>query len=612
MALKIALIALLSVATSSALSLEGFKCRDHNVMTGDPVTPIRTVRICGVQDYAAPPSYLDFQKISEIEQKARDNYATNSYGSNTFWPNRGLLRPPTPSYARWPLAPRQTNNESEELLSTLIKSLAVAPATYGVPRSNPTNSRDLMETERMLQEKLRSITEDTSEIKSSVNKVGTNIKNMLETLLMQNANQQKDINVNINLKLDPAFEALLRDIMALIKNEVISEGNEESTSTEPMQDSSDENSDDYGSFFSKAYTNENTSSEEQVTEAQVDSAEHSAERDATEEIEDINSWLRLHFGPIVKTPTYDEDTDSSEQENETEKPEESFESWFNANYRRLHTTEAPTDYNSLDEQTYNSQGSQEHVQNGSEENNNRYIDIYSDNELDDIITSSEENTVIEETTESSEEAENNNYDAIFVPTTMNSLESSETVAQLENGDRYNYATPTDEQMKTQQKTLCVMKAFQTNLNDLDLLRENLDKCRTEFIIIDDANDANESKSSEETETPMGVSNESKSSEETKNFVTESNESKSSEETETPLNDSNESKSSEETGNFVTESNESKSSEETETPTIVSNELKSSEERVNFVTESNESKSSEETEKPIVDWYMYDDDYNTLD
>lgn len=69
MKLKIALIALLSVATISALSLEGFKCRDHTVMTGDPVTPIRTVRICGVKDYAAAPSYLDFQKLSEIEQK---------------------------------------------------------------------------------------------------------------------------------------------------------------------------------------------------------------------------------------------------------------------------------------------------------------------------------------------------------------------------------------------------------------------------------------------------------------------------------------------------------------------------------------------------------------
>ncbi|XP_039955377.1 nestin-like [Bactrocera tryoni] len=599
MGLKIALIALLSVATSSALSLEGFKCRDHNVMTGDPVTPIRTVRICGVQDYAAPPSYLDFQKIMEIEQKARDNYATNSYGNNGFWRNRGLLRSPRPSYARWPLAPQQTNNESEELLSTLIKSLAVAPATYGAARNNPTNSRDLMEAERLLQEKLRSITEDTSEIKSSVNKVNTNIKNILDTLLMQNANQQKDMNVNINLKLDPAFEALLRDFMALFKNEVISEGNEESTSTARIQGSSDESSDDYASFFSTAYTNENMSSEEQVTEAQVDSAELSTERDATEEIEDINSWLRLHFGPIVKTPTYDEDTDNSEQENETEKPEESFESWFNANYRRLHTTEAPTDYSSLDEQTYNSQGSQEHVQKGSEENNNRYIDIYSDNELDDIIKSSEENTVSEETTESSEEADNNNYDAVFVPTTMNSLESSEIVEQLENGDTYNYATATDEQMKTQQKTLCVMMAFQSSSNDLDLLRENLDKCSTEhqkFIVIGDATDANESKSSEETETPLN----------------DSNESKSSEETETPIGVSNESKSSEETGNFVTESNESKSSEETETPIGVSNESKSSEERVNFVTESNESKSSEETETPIVDWYMYDDDYNTID
>ncbi|XP_019844981.3 uncharacterized protein LOC105223836 [Bactrocera dorsalis] len=566
MALKIALIALLSVATSSALSLEGFKCRDHNVMTGDPMTPIRTVRICGVQDYAAPPSYLDFQKISEIEQKARDNYATHSYG------NRNLLRSPRPSYTRWPLAPQQTNNESEELLSALIKSLAVAPATYGAARNNPTNSRDLMEAERLLQEKLRSITEDTNEIKSSVNKVDTNIKNMLESLLMQNANQQKDINVNINLKLDPAFEALLRDFMVLLKNEVISEGNEESTSTERIQDGSDEKSDDYASFFSTAYTNENNSSEEQVTEAQVDSAEHSTERDATEEIEDINTWLRLHFGPIVKTPTYDEDTDNSEQENETEKPEESFESWFNANYRRLHTTEAPTDYNSWDEQTYNSQGSQEHVRKGSEENNNRYIDIYT--ELDDIITSSEENTVSEETTESSEEADNNNYDAIFVPTTMNPVDSSETVEQLENGDKYNYAMATDEKMKMQQKSLCVMKAFQTNLNDLDLLRENLDRCRTEyqkFIVIGDATDSNESKSSEETQSPLIVSEA-----------------------------------------VVTESNESKSSEETETPIGVSNESNSSEERVNFVTESNESKSSEETEQPIENWYMYDDDYNTLD
>nr|XP_036221669.1 silent chromatin protein ESC1 isoform X2 [Bactrocera oleae] len=641
MKLKIALIALLSVATSSALSLEGFKCRDHTVMTGDPVAPRRTVRICGVQDYDAPPSFLDFPKIFEIEQKARNNDATNSYNNNAFWPNRGYLRSPRPSYARWPLAPQQI--------------LAAAPATHGATTGYPTNSRHLMEAERLLQEKLRSITEDTSEIKSSVNEVVTNIKNMLDTLLIQNANQQKDINVNVNLKLEPSLEALLRDFMALIKNEVNSEDNKEPTSTERIEDSSDDNSEDNASFYSTAYTNEK-SSEEQVTEAQVDSAEHSTEKDATEEyegnssVEDFDKWMREHFGPIVKTSTYDEDTDNSEQENSVERSEESFESWFNAVYRKQ-TTETPTDYSSLDQRTHNSAQSQENVQKESventQENNNQYLDVTFDSKFDDIIKSSEENTVSLETTESNEETGSYNYDYIFVPTTMHSLEPSEIVEEVVNGDRYNYATEMEEKIKMQQKFHCNQTAYFSNLNGSGLLRERLIKCLTAYkntIIIDDplfrhsdgdtketeetdtvVIDSNESESSEETPSPIIVSNESKSSEETNKVVTESNESKSIEETEIRFDDSNESKSSEETPSPIIVSNESKSSEETnkvvtesrESKSIEetkirfddSNEMKSSEETYKAVTglnESNHDESSEETETPFTD-YPYDYD-----
>lgn len=61
MKIEISLMALLSVATISALSLEGYKCSDHAILTGDTVAPIRTVRICGVKDYVGAPSYANYQ-----------------------------------------------------------------------------------------------------------------------------------------------------------------------------------------------------------------------------------------------------------------------------------------------------------------------------------------------------------------------------------------------------------------------------------------------------------------------------------------------------------------------------------------------------------------------
>ncbi|XP_011185413.3 myb-like protein X [Zeugodacus cucurbitae] len=573
MKLKIALIALLSVSAISALSLEGFKCREHNVMTGDLMRPVRTVRICGVEDYVEPPSFLDFKKITEIadELQAHKNHATNSYGNTGYWPNRDASHSTPPAYARWPLLPQTTNNDGVQF-STIYRGLAVQPPTYEAAGNYPTNSRDLTVVERLLQEKLRSLTADTSEMKNSMNDVVAHMKTILTTSLMQKDNQPQDINVNVNFKLDPALEVLLRDFMALLKSDVNRDAESaESSATERIED----NSEGDDSSFSTVNVNDN-SAEEQVTEAAVDSAEQTTEPDSMEGYnfngseEDLDDWLRLHFGPIVKTPTYDEDTDDSESKNSAEKSEESFESWFNAVYRK-HTTETPTD-----KQTQNSQESQEmNVQKesveNSQENDNQYeYTEYIDADMNPVVYN-EETTISEETTESSEEA-------LFVPTTMNSLQSSETVELFENGDKYNYATGIPEKLAAQQKRECMDRAYLTYWNDSELLRKNLLKCHSlEQVSLgieeskeNDETDAavtdsNESKSSEETETPINDSNESKSSAETETPINDSNESKSSAETETPINDSNESKSSAETEATITESNESKSSEETETP-----------------------------------------------
>ncbi|XP_014102101.2 uncharacterized protein [Bactrocera oleae] len=163
MKIEISLMALLSVATISALSLEGYKCSDHAILTGDTVAPIRTVRICGVKDYVGAPSYANYQSSdSGIEKRA------------------------------YPSVNLETLN-------------------YPLSKNIDTNSSNLKEEYHTTLQKLGSIDEEALQTKRSVEDVAASVKNIFDIL----KNTKTERTINVELHLEPSVEALLKKFLQL-------------------------------------------------------------------------------------------------------------------------------------------------------------------------------------------------------------------------------------------------------------------------------------------------------------------------------------------------------------------------------------------------------------
>ncbi|XP_054089891.1 uncharacterized protein LOC128922671 [Zeugodacus cucurbitae] len=262
MKIQISLIALLSVATVSALSLEGFKCGDHVILTGDPAAPIRTVQICGVKDYAGVTSYIDYKTASEIGQP--------SAVRNSYVKSLNQARPLSSSSSS---QLKSNENQQQQLASAIRQSLPILKRFYETSKyASSKDSSSLIEKYQSLQNKLNAIAEEASQTKRSVEELATLVKNIFDILLVQNVNTKKEGNVEMNLNLGPTHEDLLRKFLQL-----------------PAIDAHTEQPVNVHTTVSTKVSNK-SNSEENNTE----------ERDSTEETtEDYDSWIRLHFGPAT-------------------------------------------------------------------------------------------------------------------------------------------------------------------------------------------------------------------------------------------------------------------------------------------------------------------------
>lgn len=165
------LIALLSAATISALSLKGYKCSDHALLTGDPVAPKRMIRICGIKDYAEAPNYFNYRTASGIKGQ---------------------------------------QHEPQQLSSVILKSVPILTQFYETLKY-PLNkdSNNIIEMYHLVQQKLNSIAEDASHMTRSVAEAAASMKNIFDNLVTQNGNTKTEENIDVNLHFEPSLEALL-------------------------------------------------------------------------------------------------------------------------------------------------------------------------------------------------------------------------------------------------------------------------------------------------------------------------------------------------------------------------------------------------------------------
>ncbi|XP_004522842.1 dentin sialophosphoprotein [Ceratitis capitata] len=620
---KIALITLLSITTTiSARSLEGYKCREQTILTEDPLTPLRTVRICGVMDYPTGRTNY-YQTVADIGEKVHpsaptSNYFNRRYSSSGAWPSQDqrFQRTFSPPFSHWPAQPVQTeSNESEKLLLNFFKSMQplnepkfeVAATNYPSNTASTLNADKLLEVQRFNEQSVNTIAEEATEIKSSVTDVVAQMKNMLGTLLLAKAKQAEEstININVNLKLDSSFQSLLQDFLVLAKADMDS-GKNVATDESAENVSVDNNNNDENDDNNVLGRQDN--SEEHVTQEQIDSEESSNESDDKEDSEakssseDFDTWFRIHFGPSVKLHHTEEDTDNDdgEADNSSEKSEESFESWFNAVYRKYATVEEK-DYETPEESTTNAQASNEIIQSenidSSNENN-------SHNEHDEWKIVEEEQKSAEVNSEDSNDDndDNNDYATFFVPTTMDPTQRDVSAEFLLNDNKYLYSTENNfnyDEISEHVKLSCLLEALSLD-SYITCLKRNFEEQDERVEIGDNSDSASDSQESAETEGDTTDSSESKESAETEGDTTDSSESKESGETVGDTTDSSESKESGETESATTDSSESKESGETEGATTDSSESKESGETEGDTTGSSESKESGETESATTD------------
>ncbi|XP_011199999.2 uncharacterized protein LOC105223837 [Bactrocera dorsalis] len=266
---EIFFIALLSAATISALSLEGYKCSEHVILTGNPVTPIRTVRICGVQDYEASPSYVNYQISTEFEKTAYPLVTLDGFLNS--------LNSVNPSLSSASAPPQLTSNELQQLSPVIFQAVPILTRFYEAlkhtsSRDTDLNSSNFEEKYQVVEQKLSSIAEDASQTKRLFDAAAVSVKNILDALM--NTKAQRDIDVNVHL--EPSFEALLKKFLEVVTVDKTTEQLVDVHTANPTAVSKESNS------------NENDNEEHENTE---------------ETTEDYNSWIRLHFGPVTTTTT---------------------------------------------------------------------------------------------------------------------------------------------------------------------------------------------------------------------------------------------------------------------------------------------------------------------
>ncbi|XP_053964417.1 early endosome antigen 1-like [Anastrepha ludens] len=610
---RIALILLFSATTISARSIEGLGCREYPVVTGDPFTPLRTVRVCGsMQEYEAAPNYFP----TPFEGQVRRSLPSDTlYGRDSIWTRPAFQQSPI----RWPSPSQSYNNDREQFPQPVTQLMQLFPHALETFKkndwnsnnpsinNNELNSRNQMEVDHLLQKQMNFIVDDVSEVKDSVKNLVAYLKDILDTLHMQNELRRNEENINVNLKLDPSLEALLKHFLQLI---------ETSTSKEELQiisngieEADDNHEDTEDSYLPEASTED--SSEEKITEAPSNTEENSTERDVEEDqiitegnsLEDVNNWIRFYFGPPLQLHKNEEEIEdllhkSSEEDNTAEKSDESFESWFNAVYGRVSESKE-------NESNESSENSKEHST----------TKAYEDDTSNPFIATEES---IEDTDDNDE---NLDYDTYFVPTTMAPIQEETTAEYLENGGRYGYTTESNSNVdfiKSKEFNLdsCFEIALSLpNFGNAEVLHKYNQCIQALYLSAPDesketeelkreadsaSKGSNESEESKETESSVKGSDESKESKETEFAVTSSDESKESNETESAVTSSDESKESNETESTVTDSDESKESNETESAVTESDESKESNETESAVTSSDESKESGENESAVTD------------
>lgn len=244
MKIEISLMALLSVATISALSLEGYKCSDHAILTGDTVAPIRTVRICGVKDYVGAPSYANYQSSdSGIEKRGKKILCFFLFKTYIYYCEFVFLAYPS------------------EILETL---------NYPLSKNIDTNSSNLKEEYHTTLQKLGSIDEEALQTKRSVEDVAASVKNIFDIL----KNTKTERTINVELHLEPSVEALLKKFLQLATVYISTES--------PVNVHTPK---------ATKVSNESTSDENNTEERE----------NTAETTEDYASWIRSHFGPATTT-----------------------------------------------------------------------------------------------------------------------------------------------------------------------------------------------------------------------------------------------------------------------------------------------------------------------
>ncbi|XP_054738533.1 protein PFC0760c-like [Anastrepha obliqua] len=572
---RVALILLFSATTISARSIEGYGCREYPVVTGDPLTPLRTVRVCGsMQEYEAAPNYFPTPFEGQVRRSL---------------PSDTLYGPPRQAFQQspisWPSPSQSYNNDRAQFPQPLTQRMQLFPDALETFQkndwnsnnpsinNNELNSRNQMEVDHLLQKQMNFIVDDVSEVKDSVKNLVPYLKDILDTLHTQNELRRSEENINVNLKLDPSLEALLKQFLQLIETknskeelQIISNG---------IEEADDNHEDAEDSYLPEVSTED--SSEEKITEAPSNTEENSTERDDEEDqiitegnsLEDVNNWMRFYFGPPLQLHKNEEELEdllhkSSEENNSAEKSDESFESWFNAVYGRVSESKE-------NESNESSGNSKEHST----------TKAYEDDTSNPFIA-----------TEESIEDTDDDYDTYFVPTTMVPIQEETTAEYLENGGRYGYTTESNsnvDSIKSEEFNLdsCFEIALSiSSFGDAEVLHR-YNKCLQALYLSapDESKETEELK--RETDSASKGSNESEESKETESAVKGSDESKESNETESAVTSSDESKESNETESAVTSSDESKESKETESAVTSSDESKESNETESAVTSSDE-------------------------
>ncbi|XP_067628708.1 uncharacterized protein [Eurosta solidaginis] len=570
MKLHIALTAyIVSLSASSTFSLEGFKCRDYPVANGDSFGPPRTIRVCGVMELESGYSYFP-----QIENRARP---ANSLSQRLYGGRDGVWS--TLQYQTSSLSNnRHSPNNVPEIHFAGSSKYSLIPPTFRAFRQisldniagsnvlNELGANNVRENKQpMTEQQLNTLAEDVSEMKNSMKDLTTYLKTSFDNQL------RHEENINVNLKLDPSFETIVKQFLQLTEQSfgTSNEKKAEPSSTENTEYV--ESSSEYLSLSSEESTTENGNNSDENTTTKPD--ENSTENVSNEDeqtSEDFNSWLNHRFGPKVNNRDSDEEIEDmfslAGEENSPEKSEESFETWFNNVYRRI-PTEVPSSENSNSEENTNDSNADtnENTANESNENSKSTEDSNNENEylenvssqVSGISKSSEESKVSNENANNNDEA-NIYYDTIFLPRTVQQTEEASNVEYLENGDRYGYADIHAAQSEEVNWSNCLRLTISVkNFDDNNFRRKCVDQFyararkASENLAVSESNESGE----ENTENIVALTDSKKSTERN------SNESKSSSETDTPPTDFDETKESSETEAAVTDSNASEENNE---------------------------------------------------